>query len=233
MYGDAPILHGCVELLAHAFVRLAWFVEEHPPSGGKHYEGTAFSDEPCQIGHEFRVEPSCGGKAAFVQHSVDVEKNHFHMEGWLFVVEGIDKRKFGNTLEPMAKQKRQEASTWPVVSVERLWDQGNRHERVKQHDDGTWRISELREVVRHQPVFDVPLAFLSLRDHTFDLHDGLVTFAQHMKHVQEADLAFPIIFDEFGGILDGRHRLVKALLLGHDTIKGVRVPKGSTPTIPA
>lgn len=125
---------------------------------------------------------------------------------------------------------KQQPPRYPEVPIERLWDKGHRHERIRQKNDGTWRVQELRQVVANEPVFDVPLAFLPLRDHEFDMGRGLVSFAQHMKHVLDADLSYPIIFDEFGCILDGRHRIVKALLEGRTTIKGVRVPPGTAPT---
>lgn len=96
---------------------------------------------------------------------------------------------------------------------------------------GTWRVSELRELVKDQPVFHLPLAFMPLKEHEFEMTHGLVSFARHMKHVMECDLAYPIIFDEYGTILDGRHRIVKSLIEGRDTIAAVRVPDGSRPTM--
>lgn len=121
---------------------------------------------------------------------------------------------------------------WPVIEIERIWRKGHREEVVKQTNGGTWRVTDLREIVKDEPVFDIPLAFLPLDNHTFDLDHGLVDFAIHMKHVQDCDLSFPVIFSEFGQILDGRHRIVKALLAGHATIKAVRVPSGYSTTMP-
>ena len=48
------------------------------------------------------------------------------------------------------------------------------------------------------------------------------SFVQHMKSVMEADLDYPIILNEDGCIIDGRHRLCKALYLGEKTIKARR-----------
>jgi len=44
----------------------------------------------------------------------------------------------------------------------------------------------------------------------------------HMKSVNNADLKYPIILDEDGEVMDGRHRIMKALLTGKKTIKAVR-----------
>lgn len=123
------------------------------------------------------------------------------------------------------------APEWPKLHVSRIWQQGNRGEQVKQGNDGTWRVTELRELTKNEPVFQVPLAFLPLKEHDFGTEHGLVSFARHMKHVMECDLSYPIIFDEYGTILDGRHRIVKALIEGHTTIAAVRVPEGSRPTM--
>lgn len=54
-------------------------------------------------------------------------------------------------------------------------------------------------------------------------------FVMHMKAVNEADLSYPIIIDEDGELMDGRHRLMKAMLEGAETIKVVRFEKNPTP----
>jgi hypothetical protein len=51
----------------------------------------------------------------------------------------------------------------------------------------------------------------------------------HMKAVQAADLNFPIILDEDGEIMDGRHRIMKAFLEGKETIKAVRFDTNPDP----
>jgi len=51
----------------------------------------------------------------------------------------------------------------------------------------------------------------------------------HMRAVSNADLNYPIILDEDGEILDGRHRIMKALFLGKETIKAVRFEENPRP----
>jgi len=51
----------------------------------------------------------------------------------------------------------------------------------------------------------------------------------HMKAVLAADLDNPIILDEDGEIMDGRHRIMKALLGGAETIKAVRFDENPSP----
>jgi hypothetical protein len=44
----------------------------------------------------------------------------------------------------------------------------------------------------------------------------------HMMLIEECDLSFPIILAANGEVMDGRHRIAKAALLGHDTIECVQ-----------
>lgn len=118
------------------------------------------------------------------------------------------------------------------VQIDRIWKQAHREEIVRQRfDTGTWRVSELVAAIADEPVFELPLAHLDLGGHNLDGDPGgLIAFARHMKHVLEADLSVPIILDEWGGILDGRHRVVKALVEGHSFVLAKRVPAGTRPT---
>ena len=58
---------------------------------------------------------------------------------------------------------------------------------------------------------------------------SLKQLAGHIEAVNTADLSYPIILDEDGDIMDGRHRLMKALLNGDKTIKAVRFDNNPTP----
>ena len=43
----------------------------------------------------------------------------------------------------------------------------------------------------------------------------------HARLIEEADLAWPIILSSDGRVMDGMHRVLKALNLGHATIRAV------------
>jgi hypothetical protein len=45
---------------------------------------------------------------------------------------------------------------------------------------------------------------------------------EHLKLIQEADLSFPIILSATGAVMDGRHRVAKAVLLGRTEIEAVQ-----------
>ena len=49
--------------------------------------------------------------------------------------------------------------------------------------------------------------------------DTLRDFIEHVKSVNDADLNYPILMNEDGYIIDGRHRLAKAIITGEKTIK--------------
>ena len=69
-------------------------------------------------------------------------------------------------------------------------------------------------------VMDVPLKHLNVYYLYRNL--SLRDMVMHMNAVKDADLSYPIILDEDGELMDGRHRVMKALYLGRDTIKAVR-----------
>jgi hypothetical protein len=54
-------------------------------------------------------------------------------------------------------------------------------------------------------------------------------FVMHMQAVLIADLEAPIILDEDGELMDGRHRIMRALHEGKTTIKAVRFDTNPPP----
>lgn len=119
---------------------------------------------------------------------------------------------------------------YPTIDLFRFWEQGERGEQVRGLGDRMWKVTDLRLAVKDEPVYQIPLAFLDLSAHSFSDEGGLIEFAQHMRHVQESDPDDPIIMDQWGRILDGRHRIVKALLEGRTTIGVKKIPDGVNPT---
>ena len=83
------------------------------------------------------------------------------------------------------------------------------------------------ELSRGLPVMEIPLDHLNLyyRYEKLTLRE-MVT---HFRAVQDADLNMPIILDEDGELMDGRHRLMKAMLTGAETIKAVRFQENPAP----
>ena len=46
--------------------------------------------------------------------------------------------------------------------------------------------------------------------------------AEHARLILDADLGFPIILSSDGRVMDGMHRVAKALLEGHEAIEAVK-----------
>ena len=90
-----------------------------------------------------------------------------------------------------------------------------------------WSVPRLFELSRNLPVMDVVIDHMS----TYFVYDKLTLreLIGHMKAVEAADLSYPIILDEDGELMDGRHRLMRAIMLGHTTIKAVRFDENPSP----
>ena len=53
--------------------------------------------------------------------------------------------------------------------------------------------------------------------------------AEHMKLVEAADTAYPILLDAQGRLMDGMHRAVKRLVQGHPDIWALQLPVTPAP----
>jgi hypothetical protein len=91
----------------------------------------------------------------------------------------------------------------------------------------SWSVPRLFELSKDLPVMDVCIDHMSV----YFVYEKLTLreLVGHMKAVQEADLTFPIILDEDGELMDGRHRLMKAILEGRETIKARRFEVNPSP----
>lgn len=90
-----------------------------------------------------------------------------------------------------------------------------------------WSVPRLIQLSKDLPVMEIPLVHINMY-HSFESM-SMRDFIGHMKSVLSADLSYPIILDEDGDIMDGRHRLMKALLDGRETIKAVRFESNPSP----
>ena len=94
------------------------------------------------------------------------------------------------------------------------------HEQMARLGRHQWSVPRLFELARALPVMNVPLNHLSVA-HFYE-RLTMREMVSHMQAVNAADLSFPIILDEDGELMDGRHRLMKSMLNGHETILAVR-----------
>lgn len=89
-----------------------------------------------------------------------------------------------------------------------------------------WNVHRLVEISRDFECVWIGLSDIRELDEPFWSGDGRVMtcrqVADHARLMQEADLAFPVILSSDGRVMDGMHRICKALLLGRDRIEAVR-----------
>jgi disulfide oxidoreductase YuzD len=93
--------------------------------------------------------------------------------------------------------------------------------------DQCWSIARLIALSKDFPIIEIPLCHLDI-SHSYK-EVRLRDMVMHMQAVNNADLAFPIILDEDGEIMDGRHRIMKAILQGKKNIKAVRFETNPCP----
>jgi len=103
---------------------------------------------------------------------------------------------------------RKQYSFWPWPT----------HERTD-----AWDVDRLIELTRGLPITQVPLDSIWQLDTQHwgtDLTPRDV--AEHARLVRDADLSHPIILSADGRVMDGMHRVVRALVEGRDTIAVVQ-----------
>jgi hypothetical protein len=86
-----------------------------------------------------------------------------------------------------------------------------------------WDIDRLVALSKHLEVQLVPVA--SIRELEEPFWGESMTcrgVAEHARLIEEADLGYPIILSSNGRIMDGMHRVLKALMRGESHIRAVR-----------
>ena len=99
--------------------------------------------------------------------------------------------------------------------------------QVSQLGHHKWSVARLFELSKDLAVMEIPLDHLNV----YNTYEKLTLrdMVMHMKAVNESNMDCPIILDEDGEIMDGRHRIMKAMLLGLPTIKAVRFDENPNP----
>lgn len=90
-----------------------------------------------------------------------------------------------------------------------------------------WDVDRLVYLSSHLPRTQVALDTIRELDEPF-WFDGesdsptCRAIAEHARLIETADLNYPIILSSDGRVMDGMHRVAKALLLGRESIEAVR-----------
>ena len=106
----------------------------------------------------------------------------------------------------------------------------------RQSDQGllAWNIRRLVELARDLPVEQVQLCDIAELDEThWYAHEGDTptcrSLLEHMRLIDEVDLAYPIILDQQGRVMDGMHRVCRAVREGKDSVAAVRFDTNPEP----
>jgi hypothetical protein len=97
-----------------------------------------------------------------------------------------------------------------------------------------WDVDRLIRLTSHLPVVEVALDQIGeIGENYWYNSEGDVptvrSMVDHMKILMEADTDFPVILNSEGRVMDGMHRIAKALYLGFPKIKAVRFPSDPLP----
>ena len=89
-----------------------------------------------------------------------------------------------------------------------------------------WDVDRLIKLSKHFPRIHVPLTAIRELDEPFSSDEddpptwrGVI---EHVHLIEAADLSFAIILSSDGRVMDGMHRVAKAVLLGRATVEAVQ-----------
>jgi hypothetical protein len=96
-----------------------------------------------------------------------------------------------------------------------------------------WDVHRLIALAEPLPVIQVPLAAIRELDEPYWFDHGYAptcrAVAEHARLIQEVDVGFPIILSADGRVMDGMHRVAKALLLNLDGLPAKRFVEDPAP----
>ena len=106
------------------------------------------------------------------------------------------------------------------------------HSRLVAGHTLIWDVHRLVELTRNFPLLQIPLALIQELDECFWFGDKPATcraVTLHARLIRETDLAYPIILSASGRVMDGMHRVCKALLENRSTVNAVQFSQDPEP----
>jgi hypothetical protein len=95
-----------------------------------------------------------------------------------------------------------------------------------------WDVDRLIECSSHLARRRIPIDTISELDQVWFGDDERPTWRamlEHVRLIERADLSFPIILSATGAVMDGMHRVAKALLEGRNEIEAVQFEEDPEP----
>ena len=90
-----------------------------------------------------------------------------------------------------------------------------------------WDVDRLIDLSRDLPVLEVDIASIEEIDTVYWFDDDqerptVRKVVDHVRLIKDVDLSYPVILGHDGRVMDGMHRIARALLEGRSTIPAVR-----------
>ena len=98
-----------------------------------------------------------------------------------------------------------------------------------QDGDNVWYVTNLIDRAKDLVPFDIPLSGIYSGVEVWSPVSSAYDLAKQMRRVLDVNTEYPVILDEKGFIMDGWHRVTRALIDGKPTIKAVRFDKTPAP----
>ena len=108
------------------------------------------------------------------------------------------------------------------------------HFRKTDRGIDAWDVGRLIELSAALPVRQIdPTAVAELHQDHWYFQGGRVpspaSIIEHIRLIEACDLAFPIVLGEDGRVMDGMHRICKAILAGQSTVPAVQFQSDPEP----
>jgi hypothetical protein len=109
-------------------------------------------------------------------------------------------------------------SAYPVVKIEGCAV----FENTYSAGGKVWSVTNLVARAKDLEPFDLPLAAIYADTDVWTPTGSAYGMAFHMRRALDVDTSYPVILSQEGFIMDGWHRVLRALIDGKATIKAVR-----------
>lgn len=109
-------------------------------------------------------------------------------------------------------------SAYPTVKIDGCFVEENRYTE----GDRVWVVTNLIARSKDLQPFDLPMAAIYSGSNVWTPVGSAYGIAHHVRRALDVDTSHPVILDQEGFIMDGWHRVLRALIDGKPTIKAVR-----------
>ena len=108
------------------------------------------------------------------------------------------------------------------------------HVRKTTNGFDAWDVRRLIKLTKNFPVIRIdPASLPGIESNHWYQEEGAIpsprSIVEHIRLIEECDLRYPIILDASGRVMDGMHRVCKALLHGIKEIEAVQFESDPTP----